>query len=194
MFFASSQSAPAATDGQTDESLVQRLRQGDTPAGEALARRYHEPLMRYLQRLSGSDHLAEELCQATWVSVLEHIDKFDLSASGGGFKAWLFRIATNKANDVWRSRGREKAAKQGLKLITDEEMPSAEHRIEGDEQQHQLVRAIQRLPENQREVLMLRYYGDMKFVDIAATIGCPLNTALGRMHKAMINLKRLMEE
>jgi len=130
----------------------------------------------------------------TWVSVLEHINKFDSSSSSGGFKAWLFRIATNKANDVWRSRGREKAAKEGLKLIADEESPAAGHQLEGTEQQQKLLLAIQRLPESQRQILMLRYYSDMKFVDIAAMIGCPLNTALGRMHKAMLKLKELMEE
>ncbi len=112
----------------------------------------------------------------------------------GGFKSWLFRIATNKANDHWRSRGREKSAKEGLKLITDEELPAAGHRLEGTEQEQKLRAAIDQLPAAQREVLMLRYYGNMKFVDIASTLGCPLNTALGRVHKAMIKLRQLMED
>src|SRR5215218_2500942 len=95
----------------TDAALVARLRAGDNAAGDELVRRYVEPLVRYLRRLAGSDHVAEELHQQTWLSVLEHLEKFDPTASGlgstGGFKAWLFRIATNKANDVWRSRGRD---------------------------------------------------------------------------------------
>lgn len=189
-----SPSAPVVAEGPSDEALLRRLRQGEVPAGELLARRYHEPLMRYLQRISGSDHLAEELHQATWMSVLEHIDKFGPASGSGGFKAWLFRIATNKANDVWRSRGREKTAKEGLKLIREVESPATGHHLEGSEQQTKLLNAIQRLPENQRQVLMLRYYGDMKFVDIATMLGCPLNTALGRMHKAILKLKELMEE
>jgi RNA polymerase sigma-70 factor, ECF subfamily len=180
--------------GPSDEALVRRLRAGEASAGETLARRYHQPLLRYLQRLCGHDHQAEELLQATWLSVLEHLDKFDPSSSGGGFKAWLFRIATNKANDVWRSRGREKAAKDGLKLVVEGEAPIASARIEGVEQQDKLVRAIELLPENQRQVLMLRYYSELKFVEIAQMLGCPLNTALGRMHKAMLKLKQLMEE
>jgi RNA polymerase sigma-70 factor (ECF subfamily) len=56
-----------------------------------------------------------------------------------------------------------------------------------------LLRAIEKLPENQRQVLMLRYYSNLKFVEIAELLGCPLNTALGRMHKAMIKLRQLME-
>jgi RNA polymerase sigma-70 factor (ECF subfamily) len=186
--------APNANDAATDAALIRRLRNGETGAGETLVKRYHTSLLRYLQRLVGSDHLAEEIHQATWLSVLEHLDKFDPSSTSGGFKAWLFRIATNKANDIWRSRGREKVAKEGLKLVTEEESPPAGHRLEGSEQQGKLLRAIGQLPENQRQVLMLRYYSGLKFVEIAQMLGCPLNTALGRMHKAMIKLKEMMEE
>src|SRR3954470_20859997 len=101
----------------TDAALIAKLRAGDNAAGGELVRRYVEPLVRYLRRLAGSDHVAEELHQQTWLSVLEHLEKFDPATSTGGFKAWLFRIATNKANDVWRSRGRDKLAKEGLKLV-----------------------------------------------------------------------------
>jgi RNA polymerase sigma-70 factor (ECF subfamily) len=182
-----------------DEVLVDRLREGDGAAGETLCKRYAQPLLRYLQRLAG-EGMAEELHQQTWLSVLDNLEKFDPAAvggtgvAGGGFKAWLFRIATNKANDHWRSRGREKAAKEGLKLVIDDELPHAGHRLEGTEQEQKLRRAIELLPEPQRQVLLLRYYGNMKFIDIAKTLGCPLNTALGRMHKATIKLRQLMAE
>lgn len=185
----------------TDAALVARLRAGDNAAGDELVRRYVEPLVRYLRRLAGSDHVAEELHQQTWLSVLEHLEKFDPTTSGvgsglgssGGFKAWLFRIATNKANDVWRSRGRDKVAKDGLALVVETEAPDAAHRMTGSEDQRKLLSAIEQLPENQRQVLLLRYYSDLKFVEIAEMLGCPLNTALGRMHKAMLKLKQLME-
>jgi RNA polymerase sigma factor (sigma-70 family) len=177
---------------QSDEALVQRMRTGDLKIAEELIRRHQVALVRYLQRLCGNDQLAEELHQQAWLSVLEHLTKFEPSGSGG-FKAWLFRIATNKANDHWRANGREKAAKQGLKLVTDEEMPHAGHRLEASEQEQKLKRAIEQLPESQKQVLMLRYYGNLKFVEIAQMLGCPLNTALGRMHKAMLKLKELMD-
>jgi RNA polymerase sigma-70 factor (ECF subfamily) len=184
--------APVAVE-PTDESLVDLLRDGAASAGEVLVKRYHEPLTRYLYRLVGSEHLAEELHQQTWVSVLDHLDRFDARATRGGFKAWLFRIATNKANDHWRSNGRERAAKQGLRLVGQEAVPEAGHRLESSEQEDQLRRAIEQLPEPQRQVLMLRYYSNLKFVEIADLLGCPLNTALGRMHKAMVKLKQIME-
>jgi len=178
----------------SDEALVRRLRQGDAAAGEELVSRYCPALLRYLQRLVASDHLAEDLHQQAWASVLEHLDRFDSSSGDGGFKAWLYRIATNKANDHWRARGRETFAKEGLRLVTEELAPDASVRLEGSEEQEKLRRAIGLLPENQRQVLLLRYYGNLKFVEIAEMLGCPLNTALGRMHKAMIRLKQLMSE
>jgi RNA polymerase sigma-70 factor (ECF subfamily) len=176
-----------------DESLALRLKDGDDVASEELVRRYATPLLRYLQRLSGNDHAAEELFQQTWLSVVEHVDRFNPSA-GGGFKAWVYRIATNKANDLWRSKGREKNAKAGLKLVTDETGPDASYRLDGNEQEQRLRKALAQLPEPQRQVLLLRYYSEMKFVDIAKMLGCPLNTALGRMHKAMQKLKQMMED
>jgi RNA polymerase sigma-70 factor (ECF subfamily) len=177
----------------SDEKLVERMRAGSNPAGEELVRRYYQPLVRYLQRLCGNDQLAEELHQQTWLSVLEHLPRFDPASGSGGFKAWLFRIATNKANDYWRSHGREKAAKEGLKLVTEEEAPEAGLRLHNSEQEQKLQWAIQQLPENQKQVLLLRYYGNLKFIEIAEMLGCPLNTALGRMHKAMLKLKEMME-
>jgi RNA polymerase sigma-70 factor (ECF subfamily) len=176
----------------SDEALVGRLRAGETEAGDELVRRYCQPLLRYLHRLAGAEHLAEELHQQTWLSVLDHIDKFDATA-GGGFKAWVFRIATNKANDLWRSRGRERTAKEGLRLVTDEAAPDASARLDGDEQTTRLRQAIEQLPDNQKQVLMLRYYSNLKFIEIAEVLGCPLNTALGRMHKAISKLKQYMQ-
>ncbi len=182
-----------STAPASDETLVARMRSGRSEAAETLVRRYHQPLVRYLQRMCGRQQLAEELHQQTWLSVLEHMDHFE-SSSPGGFKAWLFRIATNKVNDHWRAHGRERSAKEGLRLVIDGEAPQAGHRIEGQEQVERLHRLIEQLPENQRQVLLLRYYGNLKFVEIAEMLGCPLNTALGRMHKAMVKLKELMDD
>lgn len=177
----------------SDEELVQRMREGESAAGETLCRRYHVPLYRYLQRISRSETHAEELFQQTWLSVLEHLDRFDPSSSPGGFKAWLFRIATNKANDLWRSRGRERTAHEGLRLVTTQDAPAADERLTASDQFDKLRAAIDKLPDAQKQVLLLRYYSGMKFVEIARTLGCPLNTALGRMHKAAQKLKTLLE-
>jgi RNA polymerase sigma-70 factor (ECF subfamily) len=178
----------------TDEELVRRLRDGDDWAGEDLAKRHCSSLLRFLQRLVRSDQLAEELHQQTWTSALENLDKFEVTSGSGGFKAWLYRIATNKAHDHWRSRGREIKAKEGLRLVIEETVPDAAHRVEGAEAEAKLRAAMELLPQSQKEVLLLRYYANLKFVEIAQMLGCPLNTALGRMHKAMIRLRQLLAE
>lgn len=178
----------------SDEALVRRLRAGDDRAGNELAARHCVSLLRYLQRLVRNDHLAEELHQQTWTSTLEHLDRFDTDSGGGSFKAWLYRIATNKAHDLWRARGREKSVKRSLTLIIEETAPDASHRLEGAEAEISLRTAIESLPENQKQILLLRYYANLKFVEIAEMLGCPLNTALGRMHKAMSHLRKLLAE
>jgi RNA polymerase sigma-70 factor, ECF subfamily len=192
-----SQSASTPAQVLSDEQLVQGLRRGDQTAGQALVARYHEPLFRYLYRSAGSSQRAEELLQQTWLSVLEHLDQYKPSeegkAGGFGFKAWLFRIATNKSHDHWRSSGREKRAHQGLKLVIEDEAPDASSQLDNGEQVQRLRQAIDQLPAPQKQVVMMRYFGDLKFVEIAETLGCPLNTALGRMHKAMNKLKTLLD-
>jgi RNA polymerase sigma-70 factor (ECF subfamily) len=176
----------------TDETLVCRLRDGDAGAGEALARRYHEPLTRFLAWLAGPRQV-DDLFQQTWLSVLGHLGHFDPSSGSGGFKAWLFRIATNKVNDHWRSHGRERNAAEGLSRITEAELPPADYRLGLTEQARQLQLAMGQLSEQHRQILMLRFYGRMKFTDIAQTLGLPLNTALGRVHKALKKLRQLMD-
>ena len=185
----------ARLEALSDERLVDLLRRGKAAAGEVLVKRHHEPLLKYLNRHAASVTVAEELLQQTWLSALDHLDQFKYDEHGGmGFKAWLFRIATNKSHDHWRSRGRERTAYDGLKLVTEVEAPDASHRLEGRERDKRLRWAIDELPEPQKQVVLLRYYSEMKFVEIAQMLGCPLNTALGRMHKAMIKLKKLIEE
>lgn len=181
--------SPSA-DAEPDARLVAGLRAGDAKAVETLVLRYHGPLMGYLLRVGGGQSgVAEDLHQQTWLSVMQNAARFD-DRAGGGFKAWLFRIATNKANDLWRRRRRE-AGDDALALVAG---PQPGDRLEAAEEAARLRDAIAKLPEAQRQVLLMRYYGGLKFVEIAEALGCPLNTALGRMHKAMLKLKELMEE
>ena len=77
--------------------------------------------------------------------------------------------------------------------MTDDTLPDASHRLSESEQEAKLGRAIDRLPENQKQVVLLRYYSGLKFIEIAELVGCPLNTALGRMHKALLKLRELMQ-
>ena len=183
----------SAQEVSSDESLLLRLRDGDVAAGEVLVARYYLPLMRYLQRIAGQ-RSAEDLHQQTWLSVLAHADRFVAASDKSSFRGWLFRIASNKAKDHWRSARREKAAKEGVSRITEIESPWAGSRADGAEQRDKLRRAIEQLPQAQRDVLMMRYYGNFKFVEIAEVLGCPVNTALTRAHKGLIRLREAMAQ
>jgi RNA polymerase sigma-70 factor (ECF subfamily) len=180
----------------SDETLVERLRGGEPQAGDELARRYAPALLRYLARLCSSALAAEDLHQQVWLSVLDHIDRFDVASGPGGFRAWLFRIATNKANDLWRSKARQRSATEALLLIAENQglAPDSSHRLLATEETQKLQTAIAELPAAQREVVCMRYYGNLEFVEIAQALGCPLNTALGRMHKALLRLRKLMDD
>jgi RNA polymerase sigma factor (sigma-70 family) len=173
--------------------LVGRLRGGDVAAGEVLVKRHAAPLRRYLHRIAGAG-AAEELHQQTWLSVLTHLDRFVASATGGSFRGWLFRIAGNKVKDHWRSASREACAKEGFGRIADDRAPREQGSLEAAEAHERLRWALDALPEGQRHVLMLRYFGDMKFLDIAAVLDCPLNTALTRAHKGLIKLRQALTE
>ncbi len=161
-----------------------------------LVDRYTRPLLGYLRKVSGSDTVADELHQATWLSALQHLNQFDpktAAGGAGGFKAWLFRIATNKGRDHFRRVGRERRGRERMgddpAFGSIKNVPDPSGRLDADERAIELRQAIANLPEPQREVVMLRFYGGLKFIEIAETLGCPLNTALGRMHKAMNKLK-----
>ena len=188
---------PAAVDDEAgDDALVRRLRDGDADAGDVLVNRYAAGLVGYLRRLGGSDAAAEELHQAAWLSVLEHLDQFDVKTAAdgrGGFKAWLYRIATNKAHDHGRRRGREQrrldAFRRDPTFAGDASAGDPLDRLHADDRAARLEAAIGALPAPQAEVVRLRFYAGLKFVEIAAAVGCPLNTALGRMHKAMAKLR-----
>lgn len=196
-------SPPPASDdlpeGPTDLQLVEKLRAGDALAGDQLVRRHTPALLGFLRKTVGSSHLAEDLHQATWASALQHLPKFDakklpVAERHTAFKAWLFRIAANKARDAFRSAGRARKHQQtfaddpGLRP----ENPSGGAEALDDERQTRVREAIDQLPEAQKEVVVLRYYAQMKFSDVAAVVGCPLNTALGRMHKAALKLKAML--
>ena len=168
---------------------VLRAQCGDREALELLLRHVQPALHRYLRGLIGARD-ADDILQEVFVLVFR---KLTWLVQPELFRPWLFRIATNKANDLWRSRGRERKAKDGLRRILDPRAPHASVRFEAAEQNHTLAAALDRLPREQREALVLRYYSNMNFTEIARVVGCPVNTALTRVHKGILKLRQLMD-
>jgi RNA polymerase sigma-70 factor (ECF subfamily) len=190
--------ASRSDDLDADATLVRRLRDGDATAGDELVDRYTPMLLGYLKRLArGNRQVADDLHQATWLSVLEHLDQFDPDGGGPGFKPWLFRIATNKAHDHFRRLGRESRRVDAVAhdpTLRRNDPDEADAASLVHEEQARVRAAVDRLPDAQRQVVELRCYGGLKFQEIADTLGCPLNTALGRMHKATKKLEIDLDE
>ncbi|MEM1011917.1 MAG: RNA polymerase sigma factor [Planctomycetota bacterium] len=181
----------------SDDQLVAALKAGDSSAADQLVDRHTPALLGYLRRIARGDaSLAEDLHQATWLSVLEHLDQFDESAAGPGFKPWLFRIATNKAHDHFRRTGRERRRVDRVAndpTLTPDDAEAADADVLRAEQAEAIRHLVLELPDPQRRVVELRCFAGLTFKEIADTLDCPLNTALGRMHKAVKKLRLAME-
>jgi len=149
-----------------------------------------------LVRLVGRPDTAEDLMQETMLRAFRSLQTY---RPEGKFRAWVFRIAVNLARDWIRRRPREPSV--GLEEGTDPgERATAtrgaapEVRMADGERARQVEAAIARLPQADREVLLMRFYGDLAFKDIARATGEPLGTVLARTHRALKKLGNLIPE
>ncbi|MBT9302144.1 RNA polymerase sigma factor [Pseudomonas sp. TAE6080] len=185
---------PAPNDPPSDESLLARYRTGDAAAFEVLYARHRQGLYRFLVGLSNKAELAEEIYQDTWLSLIRSTTQPQGRAS---FRTWLFQIARNRLIDHWRKHG----IHNPLHDSYDEQLHAQLDDSAGPEQQLSLSRdqgrleaALQDLPEDQREVFMLRLHGDLELPQIAALTGSPLETVKSRLRYAQQKLRRLLAE
>lgn len=182
----------------TDEQLVTSYAGGDNAAFDALLTRHKAKLFNYILSLVKDAELADDIFQETFVKVIITI-KQNRYNDQGKFSAWLFRIARNLAIDSFRqerTEGTVSTDNSEFDILNRQEFSEGtiedsliELQIEED-----LHRLIEHLPESQKEVLTMRYYGDLSFKEIAEQTGVSINTALGRMRYAILNLRRMAKE
>lgn len=172
--------------------LLRRAQRREPEALAALVEGYGRRVFGLLYRLTGSREAAEDLLQETFLRMVRTIDTYE---HDGRFEAWLFRIAANLARDEARRRGRrggtvslEAAGEAGL-LRTDGGSDSVESRLAGREEERRLQECLGRLPPADREILLLRFFSEMPFREIAELLGVPLGTALARAHRALARLR-----
>jgi len=178
---------PAPLDCPSDESLLARYRDGDGACFEALYARHRQGLYRFLVSLSNKTELAEEIFQDTWLSLIRSTTQPQGRAS---FRTWLFQIARNRLIDHWRKHG----VRNPLHDSYDEQVHVQPDDTSNPEQQLSLSRDQQALPEDQREVFLLRLHGDLELPQIAALTGAPLETVKSRLRYAQQKLHRLLAE
>jgi RNA polymerase sigma-70 factor (ECF subfamily) len=187
-------------------TLIRRAQERDPEAFDALVEAYSRRLYGYLYRLTGSRDDADDLLQEVFVRVVRTIDRYQ---HNGRFEAWLFRIATNLVRDrvrrlkrrgptnTWAhlsGTGAEESAQGFLESQpSEEESMRPEARLEKAEASDQLQSALGRLPEGEREVIMLRHFSEMSFKEVAEATGTPIGTALARAHRGLAKLRQWME-
>jgi RNA polymerase sigma-70 factor (ECF subfamily) len=183
---ARNQSRKAAAGGTVDpdrEDAV-RLRKGDISGLAGLMQRHQDRLFRYLLRLLGGEPMAEDVFQQAWVQVAEQISRYDPERP---FAPWLFTLARNLALDQLR---RLRPAR--LEEAAEPEAPARDDphvRAVAGQRSSRLAAAVAELAALDREVISLRFDGELELPQLAATLGVPLPTAKARLYRALARLR-----
>lgn len=182
----------------TDDVLVQSYANGNNEAFDTLLARHQSRLLNYITQLTANRQLAEDIFQETFVKAIMTIRQGNYTESGK-FGAWLARIARNLVIDHFRQEKAEATLStddEGVDILNRKEL--SEHTVEDGivdlQIRDDVRRLVRELPDQQREVLLMRYYQGLSFKEIAEQTGVSINTALGRMRYAILNLRRLSRE
>jgi len=182
----------------TDNQLIQLFINGDSRALEDLVNRHKERIFTSIVILVKDRNLAEDIFQDVFIKIIDTFRSGNYTDEGK-FLPWALRIAHNLCVDHFRKVKRtpvvlNKSEEYDMfenMNITEE---GAESRIMRDQSHENVRRMLDMLPEDQREVIVLRHFANMSFKEIADKTNCSINTALGRMRYGLINLRKLMYE
>ena len=182
----------------SDQVLLNNYLSGDRNAISNLIERHNRRVRDYINMLVKNHDLAEDIAQETFIKAVRVIDEGRYT-DNGKFLSWILRIAHNLVIDYFRAQRQNKTVSEtdaGYDVLGT--LKFAEQTVEDalvSEQIEQDVRAlVELLPDEQREVVMMRYFAGLSFKDIAEQTNVSINTALGRMRYALINLRRMIKE
>jgi RNA polymerase sigma-70 factor (ECF subfamily) len=173
----------------SDALLLARFQSGDDRALDALLARHEAPLFQFLVGMLRDHHLAEDVLQETFVRALERLDGVD----GEHLRGWLFTVAYHQALLARRRQKARPATALELSAEPSESRPGPLELAALRDDARLVGRLLERLPAPQQEVIRQRVYEGKRFREIAAALGCPLNTALARMHEGLKRLRLLWE-
>ena len=182
----------------SDQVLLNRYLSGDRDAISLLIERHSSRVRDYIRMMVKDRDVADDILQETLIKVVRVIDE-GRYADTGKFLSWVLRIAHNRVLDHFR---REKSSRQinekeaGYDVLGTLRFAenTAEDNIVHSEVMETVRRLVEELPDDQREVVRLRYYSRLSFQEIAEQTEVSINTALGRMRYALINLRRMIKE
>ncbi len=184
---------------QTDEQLVNSYLKGNNNAFDILLKRYERKVFTYIAYSVRNEEVAQDLFQDCFMRIITKLHS-GLYTENGKFASWVMRIAHNLIIDYHRQN-------QGSNVVSNDEAEydllnnsaiALDYNREREIIDKQLLKdvkaLIKKLPDNQREVVLMRFYEELSFKEIAEITGVSINTALGRMRYALINLRRLADK
>lgn len=182
----------------SDQELVVAFTQGDNAAMDVLINRYYRNIFGYIRHLVKNRELTEDLCQETFAKAINSLKRNGYQESGY-FSAWLIRIAHNLIIDNYRKNSKLPTVPNEIGEIdlfnnakfSDD---TIEQKLMKGQINDDLKELIHELPEEQRTTVLLRLNLDMSFKEIAEVQGISINTALGRMRYAIINLRKMIKD
>lgn len=181
---------------QSDQELIHQYISGEEAGLVELIRRYQTKIYTSIYLMVKDEALAEDIFQDTFIKVINTL-KGGRYNEEGKFLPWVTRIAHNLVIDHFRREKRTPVVNTGEDFdifdVLGEYDESTEERMVRDQTHKDLKVLIQHLPDEQKEVLIMRHYGDLSFKEIAEITDVSINTALGRMRYALNNLRKMMQ-
>jgi RNA polymerase sigma-70 factor (ECF subfamily) len=181
----------------TDQELVRSYMNGDSNAMNVLVERYKDKIFTSIYLLVKDKYLAEDIFQDVFIRIIDTL-KGGRYTDEGKFLPWAMRIAHNMCVDHFRKVKRSPSIKTSddhdIFEVLNFSEAGADQKIMANQSHDKIRRMVDLLPEDQREVIILRNYADLSFKEIAELTNCSINTALGRMRYGLINLRKMMTE
>jgi len=182
----------------SDQNLVQAYIKGDHSAIEVLINRHRSKVYTYILLTIKNQQLAEDLFQETFIKVIQSL-RSGKYKDNGKFLSWVIRIAHNLIIDHFRKEKQMNSISNDdseVDLFNSKKLSDSniEELIIHGQIKSEIRTLINELPDDQREVVLLRHYGGLSFKEIADQTDVSINTALGRMRYALINLRKLIQE
>lgn len=181
----------------SDATLVSQYIQGDEPSLSLLIKRHQQRLYSFIYSKVYDRDVTEDVFQDTFIKVIRTLKRGNYNEEGK-FLPWVMRIAHNLVIDYFRKNNRmPKFNNSGdfdiFSVLSDNSL-NAEGELVQSQIVHDIRAMVEKLPEEQKSVLVMRMYNDMSFKEISENTGVSINTALGRMRYALINLRKLIEK
>ncbi|MBR2452168.1 MAG: sigma-70 family RNA polymerase sigma factor [Rikenellaceae bacterium] len=182
----------------SDSALLNEYLSGNKDAISQLIELHRKKVFDYVMMMVKDGDIADDIVQETFIKVVRFIDERRYT-DNGRFLSWVMRIAHNQVIDYFRQNKHENKITEsdaGFDLLGTVKFSSktVEDDIVADQIKDDVRRLIEHLPDEQKEVVKMRYYEDLSFKEIAEQTGVSINTALGRMRYALINLRKMIKE